>query len=199
MVIKHTQTHNLWYIEREIFDYRIIQYISHAGLIVYLTLHHHANINDPQPLSLPRLTYECYLDKKTIVKAIRLLKQYHLLEVIHQKNQENIYIIHSVYDAIKNNHWQKLTNIEQMPQSIIPTFSEPLPPKVKFQMMTNDCPYYNERGLIKFVDEQNGRFEYLPCNHDLDRIKMLALNRKNKVVIASALEGYKYPCIFNTH
>ena len=30
----------------------------------------------------------------------------------------------------------------------------------------HECPFCNERGLVRFVDKRTGRFENMPCPHD---------------------------------
>lgn len=207
MIIKDKQELGTWC--DEILDYGIAKYIGHFALVVYLALRHHAHSKNPPPLTLSRLMRECHLDKKTIVKSIRLLKQHRLLEVIHQKAQDNIYIVRSIPDAIRFNQWPKISDIEQMQQPSLqkktitdnsPSYTEqpltpppPIPVKVEPLILTDDCPYCNERGLLRLVDARTGHFNYVPCNHNLDRIKTLILSKRGQIIIESAKPGYQEP------
>lgn len=208
MIIKDRQELGTW--SDEILDYGIIKYIGHFALIVYLALRRHANSNRSTPLFLTHLMQECYLDKKTIAKSIRLLKRYRLLEVVRQKPQENIYIVRAIPDTIQLNQWPKITEIERVqatqsqPQSQFqpfinnsPSFSQqpptPHPNQIKVPplILTKDCPYCNERGLLHLVDKDNGHFQHIPCSHDPDRIKFLVLSKRCDIIIASAKPGYQ--------
>lgn len=204
------QRHFEFRLEHEIFDYGIAEHIGNAALIVYFALCHHTHDNNRCFPSISHLIAECNLDNQTIDSSIQTLKQHHLIEIIPHP-QGDTYLINSVRDAIQKNDWPKLniadTPYEEPRQKETEIFSDleqppvlgpitwknhyPLsniPPK---HIATKDCPYCNERGLIKIVDKDNGYFRYYPCDHETETIKILIAGKNVK--IESAKKGYKDP------
>ncbi|MDM8560081.1 helix-turn-helix domain-containing protein [Candidatus Parabeggiatoa sp. HSG14] len=207
----------IFQLESEIFDYAIAEYIGHNALIIYIALCHHLQSNTDFP-SLYQLATRCNLDKKAINQAVQVLMQYQLIEVSHQQDNK-IYSIKSVQEAIQRNGWHKpsLVNVpieepeiveSEPPVSHFETPPEPpqlsTPPPIKNDVpppasqnkpintiAVKDCPYCDDEGRLRFIDQISGHFDMFFCDHEINRIKALAVNKKAK--ITSAKKGYEYP------
>ncbi len=65
------------------------------------------------------------------------------------------------------------------------------PTQSKNRIRVEDCPFCDERGMLRLVERRTGSFYHTPCNHKKWEIKALAQKKKSK--IESAKPGYEYP------
>ncbi|MEK8017629.1 MAG: hypothetical protein VSS75_012225 [Candidatus Parabeggiatoa sp.] len=52
-----------------------------------------------------------------------------------------------------------------------------------------ECPFCNERGLVRFVDKCTGRFENTPCPHDPVEIEDMRKGRQIDAVKSSQFKS----------
>ncbi|MEK8020521.1 MAG: hypothetical protein VSS75_026955 [Candidatus Parabeggiatoa sp.] len=53
----------------------------------------------------------------------------------------------------------------------------------------NECPFCNERGLVRFVDKCTGRFENTPCPHNLVEVENMRKGRQIDEVKSSQFKS----------